>query len=54
MMNFWVPTWSPWGDNLNQSSMPWELRYDWVEVYGYNESSRQFEFWWRDDFDYLD
>jgi hypothetical protein len=36
MMNYWTPTWSPWGDNLDDSTMPWYVQYDFVEVYSYN------------------
>ena len=50
MMNFWVPTWSPWGDNFDPAGMPWELQYDWVEVYTYDQTSKTFDFQWRDDF----
>ena len=36
MMNFWTPCWSPWGDRLNDASMPWYVEYDYVEVYSYD------------------
>ena len=36
MMNFWTPCWSPWGDRLNDTSMPWYVQYDYVEVYTYD------------------
>ena len=38
MMNFWTPTWSPWGDDLDDSDMPWYTRYDYVKVEKYNET----------------
>ena len=50
MMNFWTPTWNPWGEDLNLSSLPWYVEYDYVEVWNYNQSTKGFEFAWRDDF----
>ena len=50
MMNFWTPTWSPWGDGRNDSSMPWYVLYDYVEAYTYNTSTKQFSLDFRDDF----
>ena len=50
MMNFWTPTFSGWGDGLNDWDMPWYVHYDWVEVYAYDHSSKQFHLSWRDDF----
>jgi len=50
MMNFWTPTWSPWGDNLDASDMPYYARYDYVEVWDYNADTKDFEFNWREDF----
>ena len=54
MMNFWTPTFSSWGAGLDDRSMPWYTRYDYVEVYTYNWSTKGFDFHWRDDFDYYD
>ena len=54
MMNFWTPTFAGWGDNFNDSGMPWFTRYDWVEVYRYNSNTKGFDFEWRDDFDSFD
>ena len=54
MMNFWTPTWSPWGDNLNDVDMPYLAEYDWVEVYSYDAASKGYNFLWRDEFDTLD
>lgn len=56
MMNFWTPTWSPWGDNLNDGDMPWYVNYDFVEVYDYNKNTREFTLNFRDDFngDWID
>ena len=51
MMNFWTPCWSPWGDNLDDSSMPWYVEYDYVETYDYDVSSNTFNLRFRDDFD---
>ena len=53
-MNFWTPSWSPWGDGRNDSSMPWYADYDYVEVSKYNSETKDFDFYWRDDFDTLD
>ena len=54
MMNFWTPTWSPWGDGLNADTMPWTADYDYVETYKYDQTSKKFTLNWRDDFDHLD
>ena len=54
MMNFWTPTWSPWGDNLDDSDMPWYTRYDYVKVEKYNVETESFDFYWQDDFDSFD
>ena len=53
-MNFWTPTFPGWGDNFNEAGMPWYARYDWVRVEKYNASTGGFDFYWQDDFDYLD
>jgi len=53
-MNFWTPSWSPWGDGRNDSSMPWYADYDWVETYTYNHNTKGFDFHWRDDFNSID
>ena len=50
MMNFWTPTWQPWGQNYDNSSMPWYVHYDYVETYTYNYQTKGFDFAWRDDF----
>ena len=36
MMNFWTPTFPGWGDDFNDSGMPWYTRYDYVKVETYN------------------
>ena len=36
MMNFWTPCWSPWGDRLDDLTMPWYVQYDYVEVHSYD------------------
>ena len=51
MMNFWTPCWSPWGDNLDDSSMPWYVEYDYVETYDYDINTKAFNLRFRDDFD---
>ena len=53
-MNFWTPEFSPWADNLDDSTMPWETRYDWIEVYDFDAANNDFVFRWRDDFNVLD
>lgn len=53
-MNFWTPTWMPWGENLDLSSMPWFVQFDFVEAYSFNQDTRGFDLLWRDDFDSLD
>ena len=53
-MNFWTPTWDDWGQGRNDSTMPWYAKYDWVEVYDYNQGSDSFTLRWRDDFNSLD
>ena len=54
MMNFWTPTWSPWGDDLDDSDMPWYTRYDYVKVEKYNAETGGFDFYWQDDFNSFD
>ena len=54
MMNFWTPTYSGWGDNFNDSDMPWYTEYDYVKVETYNQSTGKFEEHWHDDFDSFD
>ena len=53
-MNFWAPDWSPWGDSRDDSSMPWHVDYDYVEISTYNQDTKDFDFHWRDKFDNLD
>jgi beta-glucanase (GH16 family) len=53
-MNFWTPTVHSWGQGLDAADMPWYLLYDYVEVFTYNEDSKEFELHWRDDFDSFD
>ena len=54
MMNFWTPTFSGWGDDLDDSDMPWYTRYDYVKVEKYNTETGEFEEHWQDDFDSFD
>ena len=54
MMNFWSPMWSPWNDYFDDAEMPWYAKYDFVEVYDYNQTSKDFELRWRDDFNTWD
>ena len=54
MMNFWTPTWSPWNDYFDDAEMPWYAKYDYVEIYDYDLSSKDFKLRWRDDFDKWD
>ena len=49
-MNFWTPTFHAWGADLTAQDMPWYLLFDFVEAYHYNETTNEFEFAWRDDF----
>ena len=49
-MNFWIPQWSPWGDDRNDSNMPWHVDYDWVEVWKYNSKTKGFDWYFKDDF----
>ena len=53
-MNFWTPTFQSWGQGLDAADMPWYVLYDYVEVYKYNEDSKEFELNWRDDFNEFD
>ena len=54
MMNFWTPQWSPWNDYFDDAEMPWYAKYDFVEVYDYNTTSKDFKLRWRDDFNTFD
>ena len=51
ILNFWTPTFSRWGDELDDSDMPWYTKYDFVRVEWYNSEHHNFEFYWQDDFD---
>ena len=54
-MDFWTPEFAGWGDNMeDDATMPWYTRYDWVEVYDYNQWNDSFTLKWRDDFNTLD
>lgn len=54
MMNFWPPTWSPWGDNFSEAGMPFYDLYDYVSIYKYDKISDSFYLYWKDDFNTLD
>ena len=56
MMNFWTPTFYPWNIGRQNYNMPWYALYDYVEVWNYNQTTKSFEFNFRDDFtsDYID
>ena len=45
-----------WHAGFEDADMPWSALYDYVEMYDYNEITKDFELRWRDDFDqgYLD
>jgi len=49
-MTYWSPTMSGWGDGFNDSTMPWYLFYDWVEVHTYDTKTKEFSLEWREDF----
>jgi len=53
-MNFWTPEWDTWGRGLDDSTMPWYARYDYVEAYDWDESNDAFVLRFRDDFNTLD
>lgn len=53
-MNFWTPTWNDWGSGLDDSTMPWYAKYDYIEAYDYDAGSDSFNLRFRDDFDTLD
>ena len=50
MMNFWTPTWSPWGDGRDDSFMPLYALYDYVEAYTFDVNTKEFNIDFRDDF----
>ena len=50
MMNFWTPTFTPWNEGLNPTTMPFYVYYDYVETYSYNSSTKGFDLLWREDF----
>ena len=54
MMNFWTPCWSPWNDYFDDAEMPWYAKYDFVEVYDYDQDKKEFNLKWRDDFNTFD
>jgi len=41
---------SGWGDGFDDSTMPWYLFYDWVEVHTYDTETKEFSLAWREDF----
>jgi beta-glucanase (GH16 family) len=53
-LDFWSPTWDDWGSGFDDSSMPWEARYDWVEAYDWDAQTDSFVLRFRDDFDFYD
>ena len=53
-LDFWTPTFAGWGDDFNDTGMPWYTWYDYVQVETYNQWTGQFELHWRDEFDYFD
>jgi len=53
-MNFWTPMWNDWGSGRDDSTMPWEAKYDYVEAYDWDEATDTFTLRFRDDFDTLD
>ena len=53
-LNFWTPTFHAWGADFNPSDMPWYLMFDYVEVYNYDEKTKDFDLAWRDDFNFFD
>ena len=54
MMNFWTPCWEPWNDYFDDAEMPWYAKYDFVEVYDYDQDKKEFNLRWRDDFNTFD
>ena len=54
MMNLWIPQFPDWAAGFEDSDMPYEAQYDYVETYSYNKKSDSFDLHWRDDFDYFD
>ena len=54
MMNFWTPCWSPWNDYFDDAEMPWYAKYDFVEIYDYDQKTGDFNLRWRDDFNTFD
>lgn len=54
MMNFWTPCWSPWNDYFDDAEMPWYAKYDYVEVYDYDQNKKEFNLKWKDDFNTFD
>ena len=45
-MNFWTPEFAGWGDDLDDSDMPWYTRYDFVRVEKWDPELERFEFYW--------
>ena len=54
MMNLWNPQFPDWAAGFDDSDMPYEAMYDYVETYVYNKKTKNFDLHWRDDFDYFD
>ena len=54
LMNLRTPKKSPWHDFIDDSHMPWEAKYDFVEVYDYDMTTKDFKLRWKDNFDYFD
>jgi hypothetical protein len=52
-MNFWTPhsDFKAWSQGLDLSTLPWTVEYDYVEVWSYDQTTKEFNLAWRDEFD---
>lgn len=50
-MSVWNPTYTTgWGAGFDESILPIETLYDWVEIYSYDIQTKSFHWEWREDF----
>ena len=54
IMDFWSPTVGSWSKDFRPEHMPFYCKYNFVKIETYNEKTKKFENYHRDDFNTLD
>ena len=54
IMDFWSPTVGSWSKDFRPEHMPFYCKYNYVKIEKYNEKTKKFENYHRDDFNTLD